>query len=101
MPLYERLKANLLTSAKLAVDETPVPVLDSGRGQDQDRLLLGDRARDDSAITAAVANGELTFSEAAQLSVGLRVYDGSHRHHPPFDSRPETPLASMRALMPL
>ena len=33
MPLYERLKANLLSSAKLAVDETPVPVLDPGRGQ--------------------------------------------------------------------
>ena len=33
MPLYERLKQNLLTSAKLAVDETPVPVLDPGRGK--------------------------------------------------------------------
>src|SRR5215831_2112288 len=33
MPLYERLKAALLTSAKLAVDETPVPVLDPGRGK--------------------------------------------------------------------
>ena len=33
MPLYERLKANLLASTKLAVDETPVPVLDPGRGQ--------------------------------------------------------------------
>ena len=33
VPLYEWLKANLLTSAKLAVDETPVPVLDPGRGQ--------------------------------------------------------------------
>ena len=33
VPLYERLKANLLASAKLAVDETPVPVLDPGRGQ--------------------------------------------------------------------
>src|SRR5262245_41991210 len=33
MPLYERLKATLLTSAKLAVDETPVPVLDPGRGK--------------------------------------------------------------------
>jgi transposase len=32
-PLYERLKAKLLTSVKLAVDETPVPVLDPGRGQ--------------------------------------------------------------------
>jgi transposase len=33
MPLYERLKATLLISAKLAVDETPVPVLDPGRGK--------------------------------------------------------------------
>src|SRR5215471_12687882 len=33
MPLYERLKATLLTSPKLAVDETPVPVLDPGRGK--------------------------------------------------------------------
>jgi transposase len=32
-PLYQRLKANLLSSVKLAVDETPVPVLDPGRGQ--------------------------------------------------------------------
>jgi transposase len=31
-PLYQRLKTNLLMSAKLAVDETPVPVLDPGRG---------------------------------------------------------------------
>ena len=33
MPLYERLRAILLSSAKLAVDETPVPVLDPGRGR--------------------------------------------------------------------
>jgi transposase len=33
MPVYERLKANVLSSAKLAVDETPVPVLDPGRGK--------------------------------------------------------------------
>ena len=33
VPLYERLKTNLLTSAKLAVDETPVPVLDPGRSR--------------------------------------------------------------------
>ena len=32
-PLYQRLKANLLSSVKLAVDETPVPVLDPGRGK--------------------------------------------------------------------
>jgi transposase len=33
MPLYERLRAVLLGSSKLAVDETPVPVLDPGRGR--------------------------------------------------------------------
>jgi transposase len=33
MPLYARLKELLLASAKLAVDETPVPVLDPGKGR--------------------------------------------------------------------
>jgi transposase len=33
MPLYERMRAILLGSPKLAVDETPVPVLDPGRGR--------------------------------------------------------------------
>src|SRR5262249_39817717 len=33
MPLYQRLKLALLASAKLAVDETPVPVLDPGHGK--------------------------------------------------------------------
>ena len=33
MPLYERLKAHLLASSKLVVDETTVPVLDPGRGK--------------------------------------------------------------------
>jgi transposase len=46
MPLYERLKANLLASAKLAVDETPVPVLDPGRGQTKTGYFLA-IARDD------------------------------------------------------
>ena len=32
-PLVERLRELLLTSAKLAVDETPAPVLDPGRGR--------------------------------------------------------------------
>jgi transposase len=32
-PVYERLKENLLGSAKIVVDETPVPVLDPGRGR--------------------------------------------------------------------
>jgi len=33
MPLYEQLRAVLLASSKLAVDETTVPVLDPGRGK--------------------------------------------------------------------
>lgn len=32
-PVYERLKQSVLCSAKLVVDETPVPVLDPGRGK--------------------------------------------------------------------
>ncbi len=32
-PLYERLKETLLASARIAVDETPIPVLDPGRGR--------------------------------------------------------------------
>jgi len=46
MPLYERLKQNLLTSAKLAVDETPVPVLDPGRGRTKTGYFWA-MARDD------------------------------------------------------
>ena len=33
LPLHERMRMNLLGSAKLAVDETTVPVLDPGRGR--------------------------------------------------------------------
>ncbi len=32
-PVYERLKAHLLSSGKISVDETPAPVLDPGRGR--------------------------------------------------------------------
>lgn len=46
MPLYERLKANLLASERLAVDETPVPVLDPGRGRTKTGYFWS-MARDD------------------------------------------------------
>jgi transposase len=46
VPLYERLKAKLLTSVKLAVDETPVPVLDPGRGRTKTGYFWA-MARDD------------------------------------------------------
>jgi transposase len=46
MPLYERLKENLLASVRLAVDETPVPVLDPGRGRTKTGYFWS-MARDD------------------------------------------------------
>src|SRR5271155_317231 len=45
-PLYESLRRNLLASAKLAVDETPVPVLDPGRGKTKTGYFWA-MARDD------------------------------------------------------
>jgi len=45
-PLYERLKENLLSSVRLAVDETPVPVLDPGRGRTKTGYFWS-MARDD------------------------------------------------------
>jgi transposase len=46
VPLYERLKEALLASARLAVDETPVPVLDPGRGKTRTGYFWS-MARDD------------------------------------------------------
>jgi transposase len=46
MPLYERLKENLLSAARIAVDETPVPVLDPGRGKTKTGYFWS-MARDD------------------------------------------------------
>lgn len=46
MPLYERLKEHLLASSRLAVDETPVPVLDPGRGRTKTGYFWS-MARDD------------------------------------------------------
>jgi transposase len=46
MPLYESLKAYLLSAARIAVDETPVPVLDPGRGKTKTGYFWS-MARDD------------------------------------------------------
>lgn len=46
MPLYERLRETLLSSARIAVDETPVPVLDPGRGKTKTGYFWS-MARDD------------------------------------------------------
>jgi transposase len=46
MPVYDRLKQRVLGSEKLAVDETPVPVLDPGRGKTKTGYFWS-MARDD------------------------------------------------------
>jgi transposase len=46
IPLYERLKESLLSSVRLAVDETPIPVLDPGRGRTKTGYFWS-MARDD------------------------------------------------------
>jgi len=51
-PLYDRLKENLLQSARLAVDETPVPVLDPGRGKTKTGYFWS-MARDDRPFGGA------------------------------------------------
>ena len=45
-PLYELLRQHLLSSSRLAVDETPVPVLDPGRGRTKTGYFWS-MARDD------------------------------------------------------
>jgi transposase len=45
-PLYERLKQSVLSAERLAVDETPVPVLDPGRGRTKTGYFWS-MARDD------------------------------------------------------
>ena len=85
MPLYERLKAKLLASVKLAVDETPVPVLDPGRGQTKTgyfwAIARDDRpwgGRDPPAVVYSYAAG-LGGEHLEQLLAnyrGIVQYDG-------------------------
>jgi len=51
-PLYERMKHHLLSSPRLAVDETPVPVLDPGRGRTKTGYFWS-MARDDRPFGGA------------------------------------------------
>ena len=63
MPLYERLKADLLASAKFAVDETPVPVLDPGAVRRRPvtsgrlRAMTGPGAEPTAAVVCTYAPG--------------------------------------------
>ena len=70
-PLYERLKAKLLTSVKLAVDETPVPVLDPGRGQTKTGYFWA-IARDDRTWGGGTASSMMAASSSTPTSSSAR-----------------------------
>lgn len=85
MPLYERLKESLLSSARLAVDETPVPVLDPGRGRTKTGYFWS-MARDDRpfggrdppcvAYTYAPGRGGVHLETLLQHYHGIVQCDG-------------------------
>jgi hypothetical protein len=78
-PLYERLKEHLLSSSRLAVDETPVPVLDPGRGRTKTGYFWS-MARDDRPFGGkdppAVAYTYAPGRGAVHLHALLKSYRG-------------------------
>jgi transposase len=78
-PLYERLKQHLLASSRLAVDETPVPVLDPGRGRTKTGYFWS-MARDDRPFGGtdppAVAYSYAPGRGAVHLHTLLKGYRG-------------------------
>ena len=78
-PLYELLKEHLLSSSRLAVDETPVPVLDPGRGRTKTGYFWT-MARDDRPFGGtdppAVAYTYAPSRGAVHLHTLLRDYRG-------------------------
>ncbi len=78
-PLYERLKEHLLVSSRLAVDETPVPVLDPGRGRTKTGYFWS-MARDDRPFGGkdppAVAYTYAPGRGAVHLHTLLKDYRG-------------------------
>ena len=79
VPLYERLKEHLLSSSRLAVDETPVPVLDPGRGRTKTGYFWS-MARDDRPFGGtdppAVAYTYAPGRGAVHLHALLKNYRG-------------------------
>ncbi|HEX3440342.1 MAG TPA: IS66 family transposase [Pseudolabrys sp.] len=79
VPLYERLKQHLLSSSRLAVDETPVPVLDPGRGRTKTGYFWS-MARDDRPFGGkdppAVAYTYAPGRGAVHLHMLLKNYRG-------------------------
>jgi transposase len=78
-PLYDRLKQHLLASSRLAVDETPVPVLDPGRGRTKTGYFWS-MARDDRPFGGkdppAVAYTYAPGRGAVHLHALLKGYRG-------------------------
>ncbi|MBY0317903.1 MAG: IS66 family transposase [Reyranella sp.] len=77
-PLYQRLKQTLLGSAKLAVDETPVPVLDPGRGKTKTGYFWT-MARDDRPWAGADPPAVVYTYAPGRGGEHLQVLLGSYR----------------------
>jgi transposase len=98
-PLYERLKESLLASARLAVDETPVPVLDPGRGRTKTGYFWS-MARDDRpfggrdppavAYTYAPGRGGVHLETLLENYHGIVQCDG----YAPYKKLPKERIAT-------
>jgi transposase len=75
-PVYERLKASLLSSAKINVDETPAPVLDPGRGRTKTGYFWA-IARDDRPWQGPEPPGvAYTYAPGRGAMHALKLLDG-------------------------
>jgi transposase len=75
-PVYERLKANLLASSKILVDETTAPVLDPGRGRTKSGYFWA-IARDDRPWLGPEPPGvAYTYAPGRGTIHALRLLEG-------------------------
>ena len=74
--MWHRLKANLLASSKICVDETPAPVLDPGRGRTKTGYFWA-IARDDRPWAGPDPPGvAYTYAPGRGAVHGLRLLEG-------------------------
>ena len=71
-PLSELIGRHVTAAAKVHADDTTVPVLDPGRGRDQDRTAVGVRARR-SAGGAASIRRRRTTATRPRAKAGIRA----------------------------
>jgi transposase len=76
LPVYGRLKAHLLSSSKISVDETPAPVLDPGRGRTKTGYFWA-IARDDRPWLGSDPPGvAYTYAPGRGAVHALKLLDG-------------------------